>query len=92
MVTAVELASDIAKLSPSRSSREAWVHQLVSVLDDEYQNFEVTTEPRLLSLGDCDIELQRLELSPPAQVHRLICAGLECTIFISRSTTTRIKS
>ena len=45
MVTAVELASDTARLSPSRSSWEAGVHQSVSTLDDEYQNFEVTTEP-----------------------------------------------
>ena len=79
MVTAVELESGIggtrtwrSRLSLSRSSREAGVHQLVSALDDEHlivvcltsrqqhkedQNFEVPTEPRLLCLGDRGIEL-----------------------------------
>ena len=71
------------RLSLNQLSREAGVHQLVSALDDEHlivvcltfreqhkedQNFEVTTEPWLLSLGDRVIELQRLKLSPPVRV------------------------
>ena len=36
------------------------------------QDLEVKTEPRLLGMRDRGIQLQRLKLSPPARVYRLI--------------------
>ena len=48
-----------------------------------------TIESWLLTLGDRDIELQCLKLSSAARVHRLICTGSECTIFVGRLTMTR---
>ena len=79
----LEIKTESQLLTIESWSQEAGVHQSVSALDDEHlivvcltfrqqhkedQNFEVTTEPWLLSLGDRVIELQRLKLSPPVRV------------------------